>query len=169
MGVMEVDAYIETKESHGPLVRLQWLRDHFKDIIDASDEHGIQCVTRAFLLHLVRCTLFFEKVASRVLISYLTFFRDLHQTIGYSWGARSLTYSYRQLGIDSRSKVHHIAGNLTLLQKYVYYYLNIPLFILVFIGYMSTFRHFVSFKVCLTLLSNCVPYVESHVTISICC
>ena len=47
-----------------------WLRDHFSTITDASSDDDIEFATRAFLLHLVGCTLFADKSATSVAVVY---------------------------------------------------------------------------------------------------
>lgn len=114
LGVTYLDASTESKLCRRPSVRLSWLREHFSDVNDTSNEGDIQYATRAFLLHLVGCTLFVDKSAANVSVSYLVLFRDFTETCKYAWGAGCLAYLYRQLGIASKSDVHQIAGYLTL-------------------------------------------------------
>ena len=58
LSTTDVEASRETEQCRSPLVRLLWLRDHFSTITDVSSDDDIEFSTRAFLLHLVGCTLF---------------------------------------------------------------------------------------------------------------
>ena len=80
-----------------------------------SDD-DIEFATRAFLLHLVGCTLFDDKSATSVVVVYLELFRDLSMVGSYAWGAACLAYLYRQLTIATRFEVRQLGGYLTLLQ-----------------------------------------------------
>ena len=59
---------------------------------------GLGCVARAYLLHLVGCTIFVNKSVTFVFVSYLLLFNNLHMCHGYAWGATTLTHLYEQLG-----------------------------------------------------------------------
>ena len=85
--------------------RLLWLRDNFSTITDVSSDDDIEFATRAFLLHLVGCTLFADKSATSVVVVYLELFRDL-----------SMVYLYRQLTTVTMFEVRQLGGYLTLLQ-----------------------------------------------------
>ena len=51
-------------------------------------------VARAYLLHLVGCTIFANKSATSISVSYLGLFVDLRHTEGYSWATTALTHMY---------------------------------------------------------------------------
>ena len=97
LGTTDVEASRETEQCRSPSVRLLWLRDHFSTITDASFDDDVVFATRAFLLHLVGCTLFADKSATSVAVVYLELFRDLSMVGSYAWGAACLAYLYRQL------------------------------------------------------------------------
>ncbi|KAL5191385.1 Protein MAIN-LIKE 1 [Glycine soja] len=70
-------ARAETGQCRGPYVRLQWVCDIY--------EHRCQAgywtaAARAYLLHLLGCTLFANKSATNVHVVYLEALRDLSQT-----------------------------------------------------------------------------------------
>ncbi|KAH1214840.1 Protein MAINTENANCE OF MERISTEMS [Glycine max] len=69
---------------------------------------------RAYLLHLVGCTLFANKSATYVHVVHLDAFCDLGQRGGYAWGVAAL------LDEASRTTTRQIAGYLTLLQCWIY-------------------------------------------------
>ena len=71
---------------------------------------------RAYLLHLVGCTLFANKSATYVHVVHLDAFCDLGQSGGYAWGVAALVHMYNQLNKASRTTTRQIAGYLTLLQ-----------------------------------------------------
>eukprot|EP00256_Glycine_max_P063966 XP_014633943.1 protein MAIN-LIKE 1-like [Glycine max] len=75
---------------------------------------------RAYLLHLVGCTLFSNKSATYVHVVHLEAFRDLGQGGGYAWGVAALVHMYDQLDEASRTTTRQIRGYLTLLQCWIY-------------------------------------------------
>lgn len=88
------DASAETRKCRGAHVRLSWLREVYEE----ACVHGRwDCAARAFLLHLVGCTIFADKSATSVSVSYLGLFEDLPMCGGYSWGSAALTHMYEQL------------------------------------------------------------------------
>ena len=116
LGTTDVEASRETEQCRSSSVRLLWLGDHFSTIMDASSDDDIEFATRAFLLHLVGCTLFVDKSATSVVIVYLELFRDLSMVGSYAWGAACLAYLYRQLTTATMFEVRQLGGYLTLLQ-----------------------------------------------------
>ena len=72
----------ETRHCRGAHVRLSWLRYE-----DACSRRQWTVAARAYLLHLVGCTIFADKSATSVSVFYLGFFVDLRLTGGYSWAA----------------------------------------------------------------------------------
>ena len=54
-------------------------------------------MARAYLLHLVGCTLFANMSATHVHVVHLEGFRDLGQSGGYAWGVSLLVHMYDQL------------------------------------------------------------------------
>ena len=116
LGTTDVEASREKEQCRSPSVRLLWLRDNFSTITDVSSNDDIEFATRAFLLHLVGCTLFADKSATSVAVVYLELFRDLSMVGGYAWGAACLAYLYRQLTTATRFEVRQLGGYLTLLQ-----------------------------------------------------
>jgi len=77
-------------------------------------------VARAYLLHLVGCTIFAHKSATSVSVSYLGLFVDLRHTGGYSWATVALTHMYEQLGNGSYANTRQLAGYVTLFSSWIY-------------------------------------------------
>jgi len=72
------------------------------------------------LLHLVGCTIFADKSATSVSVSYLGLFVDLRHTGGYSWAAATLTHMYEQLGDGSYANTRQLVGYVTLFSSWIY-------------------------------------------------
>ena len=116
LGVSRVDADTALSTGRGPNIQLQWLRSKFADVTDSRSDRRIVYATRAYLLHLLGCTLFVDKSGSHVPVALLASLDDLGAISGYAWGASALAYMYRQLGLASRAGVSGIAGYMTLIQ-----------------------------------------------------
>jgi len=58
----------------------------------------VEFAARAYLIYLIGCTIFLDKSATLVSVSYLPLFRDLTVCGGYSWGAGALAHMYDKLG-----------------------------------------------------------------------
>ncbi|XP_028236550.1 protein MAIN-LIKE 1-like [Glycine soja] len=75
---------------------------------------------RAYLLHLLGCTLFANKSATNVHVVYLEALRDLSMTERYAWGVAALVHMYDQLNDASMSHSRQLGGYITLLQCWIY-------------------------------------------------
>ncbi|XP_014517379.1 protein MAIN-LIKE 1-like [Vigna radiata var. radiata] len=116
LGVDRAKASTEMKKSRGPKVRLSWLREVYHDCI----QHELwECAARAYLLHLLGCTIFTNKSGTLICVSYLILLRDLNACSRYAWGAAALAHTYEQLGDASFYGVRQIAGYATLLQSWI--------------------------------------------------
>ena len=73
-------------------------------------------MARAYLLHLLGCTLFANKSETNVHVVYLEALRDLSQTERYVWGVAALVHMYDQLSDASISSSRQLGGDITLLQ-----------------------------------------------------
>ena len=94
------EARTETVRAHGAYIRLSWLREVYESRCQA------RCwivTARAYLLHLVGCTLFANKSATHVHVVHLEGFRDLGQSGGYAWGVAALVHMYDQLNEVSQT------------------------------------------------------------------
>ncbi|XP_006598560.1 protein MAIN-LIKE 1-like [Glycine max] len=84
-------ARAETVQCRGPYVRLQWVRDIYQRRCQAGHWTA---AARAYLLHLLGCTLFANKSATNVHVVYLEALRDLSMTKRYAWGVAALCWIY---------------------------------------------------------------------------
>ncbi|WVY98380.1 hypothetical protein V8G54_030531 [Vigna mungo] len=87
---------------------------------DARGTKDWDCAARAYLLHLVGCTIFANKSASFIRVFYLLLFRDIHACGRYAWGVAALSHLYEQLGVVSLASTKQMAGYLTLFQSWIY-------------------------------------------------
>ncbi|XP_028193291.1 protein MAIN-LIKE 2-like [Glycine soja] len=111
------EARAKTVRAHGAYVRLSWVREIYE--MRGQARRWI-VAARAYLLHLVGCTVFPNKSATYVHVVHLETFRDLGQSGGYAWGAAALVHMYDQLDEASRTTTQRIGGYLTLLQCWIY-------------------------------------------------
>eukprot|EP00256_Glycine_max_P041615 XP_006591599.1 protein MAIN-LIKE 1-like [Glycine max] len=111
------EARAETALTRGAYVRLGWVRDIYETRYQAR---RWIVAARAYLLHLVGCTLFANKSATYVHVVHLDAFRDLAQSGGYAWKVAALVHMYDQLDEACRTTTRQLAGYLTLLQRWIY-------------------------------------------------
>ena len=118
LGVDRGMATAELKKSRGSQVRLSWLRDVYNS---CCEREQWEFAARAYLLHLVGCTIFADKSGTLIRVSYLALFRDLGLCGRYAWGVAALVYLYEQLGDASFVSTKQLSGYLPLLQvlKYI--------------------------------------------------
>ena len=95
LGVSETQANEELKESRGPQVRMSWLREVYKQCCIVG---SWEFAARAFLMHLLWCTIFANKSASWIFVYHLSLFGDLDMCGQWAWGTTALAYTYEQLG-----------------------------------------------------------------------
>ncbi|XP_028236821.1 protein MAIN-LIKE 1-like [Glycine soja] len=110
-------ARAETVQCRGPYIRLQWVRDVYQRRCQAGHWTA---AARAYLLHLLGCTLFANKSATNVHVVYLEDLRDLSMTDRYAWGVAALVHMYDQLNDASMSHSRQLGGYITLLQCWIY-------------------------------------------------
>jgi len=79
-------------------------------------DRSLTTAARAYLLHLLGCTLFANKSATNVHVVYLEALRDLSMTERYAWGVAALVHMYDQLNDASLSHSRQLGGYITLLQ-----------------------------------------------------
>ncbi|KAH1189118.1 Protein MAIN-LIKE 1 [Glycine max] len=111
------EARAEIALTRGAYVRLGWVRDIYETRCQAR---RWIVAARAYLLHLVGCTLFANKSATYVHVVHLDVFWDLAQSGGYTWGVAALVHMYDQLDEACRTTIRQLAGYLTLLQCWIY-------------------------------------------------
>ncbi|KAL5128078.1 Protein MAIN-LIKE 1 [Glycine soja] len=88
------EARAKTTLTRGAYVRLGWVRDIYETRCQAR---RWIVVARAYMLHLVGCTLFANKSATYMHVVHLDAFRDLAHSGGYAWGVAALVHMYDQL------------------------------------------------------------------------
>ncbi|XP_058734293.1 protein MAIN-LIKE 1-like [Vicia villosa] len=116
---LEVDELVVLKEfgdTRGFHLRMSWLRKVYQQLVDAG---RYEVAARAYMLHLVACTLFADKSAYYIDVRYLTLFSDL-DTPCWAWGMVALTMIYTTLDAASRPDIRQLAGFLSLLQCWIY-------------------------------------------------
>ncbi|KAL5164980.1 Protein MAIN-LIKE 1 [Glycine soja] len=111
------DARAETGQFRGPYVRLQWIRDMYQRRCQVGHWTA---AARAYLLHLLGCTLFANKSATHVHVMFLEALRDLNQTGRYAWGVAALVHMYDHLNDASVTNSRQLGGYITLLQCWIY-------------------------------------------------
>ncbi|KAJ1395401.1 Aminotransferase-like, plant mobile domain [Sesbania bispinosa] len=97
----------------GSSVRLRWLRDLYENSVQQGN---LDVAARAYLLHLVGCTIFVDKLGTLARVGYLGLFRDLDMVGTFAWGATALAFLYENLKDASFYNTRQIAGYMTLLQ-----------------------------------------------------
>lgn len=112
-------ASLEYSQNRGPYLRLSWLRELYKE--KCADQEW-EPAARAFLLHLVGCTIFANKSQSLIDIKFLEMFRDLSNCGNWSWGASALAVLYENLNDASMHQTKQIGGYMTLIQAWIYEY-----------------------------------------------
>ncbi|KAJ1435828.1 Aminotransferase-like, plant mobile domain [Sesbania bispinosa] len=114
--VSHEDAFIETEITRGAYARLSWLRDVYNSNLQ---QRNLNAAASVYLLHLVGCTIFADKSATAVRVTYLELFRDLSLVGNIAWGAATLAYLYEQLKDASCHNTRQLAGYPTLLQAWI--------------------------------------------------
>lgn len=76
-------------------MQLEWLRTLFWKVNEEFDLARIKCVTKAYLLFLLGCTLFVDKSSMAVPVAYLKLLENLWEVQDCAWGAIALAYLYR--------------------------------------------------------------------------
>ncbi|XP_058787682.1 protein MAIN-LIKE 1-like [Vicia villosa] len=117
--VLEVDEMGVLKEfghTRGFHHRMSWLRKVYQQLVDAG---RYEAVARAYMLHLVACTLFADKSAYHIDVLYLTLFSNL-DTPCWAWGVAAMMMLYTALGAASSPDTRQLAGYLSLLQCWIY-------------------------------------------------
>ncbi|XP_058776792.1 protein MAIN-LIKE 1-like [Vicia villosa] len=103
-------------ETRGFHLRMSWLRKVYQELADAG---RYQAAARAYMLHLVACTLFADKSRVYIDVRYVSLFSDLDPPC-WAWGVATLTMMYTTLDYASHLDTRQLAGYLSLLQCWIY-------------------------------------------------
>ena len=103
---------VSADEARVAYVQLSWLRDTYRSKCDVTDW---TVGARAYLLQLQGCTLFANKSAIHVHVTFLDAFRDFTQSGSYTWGAAALVHMYDYLNDASKSSARQLARYIILL------------------------------------------------------
>lgn len=108
---------------------LERFRAHFASALEVKSYHLAKLWTiikdrrvdrqireAAYLGYIVGSTLFIDKTGTKIMRSLVELFRDGQRGANKAWGAATLTFLYRQLGIASRVGTSSMSGCLTLLE-----------------------------------------------------
>lgn len=110
--VSEAEVLKEFSETRGYHLRMHWLRSTYAELVAAG---RYQAAARAYMLHLVACTLFADKSGVYIDVRYLSLFSAL-DTSSWAWGVAALTMLYTALDAASQPETRQLAGYLSLLQ-----------------------------------------------------
>jgi len=121
LGVPDGLANAALRDGRGNAVLLSWLRSHYNTCYENEDS---EFAARVYLLHLIRCTIFVDKSATSISISYLPLFCDLAVCGGYALGAAALAHMYDKLGDASLAGTKQLGVFITLLQVHILLPLN---------------------------------------------
>ncbi|XP_058734224.1 protein MAIN-LIKE 1-like [Vicia villosa] len=114
--VDEVEVLSEFGDTRGFHLRMSWLRRIYQELVHAE---RYQAAARAYVLHLVACTLFADKSGVYVDVHYLSLFSAL-DTPCWAWGVAALTMLYAALDAAYRPNTRQLAGYLSLLQCWIH-------------------------------------------------
>ncbi|XP_058734196.1 protein MAIN-LIKE 1-like [Vicia villosa] len=104
--VDEVGVLREFGETRGFQLRMSWLSTTYQVLVDAE---RYQVAARAYMLHLVACTLFADKSGVYIDVRYISLFNAL-DTPCWAWGVATLTMLYTTLDDASRPYTRQLAG-----------------------------------------------------------
>jgi len=121
LGVPHGATNVALRDGRGNVVLLSWLRDHYEA---CCENQQWEFAARAYLLHLIGCTIFVDKSATSVSISYLALFHELAVCGSYAWGAAALAHMYDKLGDASLAGTKQLGVFITLLQVHILLPLN---------------------------------------------
>ncbi|XP_057446297.1 protein MAINTENANCE OF MERISTEMS-like [Lotus japonicus] len=117
LGVTRDEVAEEIRRSLGPYARSSWLLK----VVEEMAEKGLtKKAARAFLLRLVKMTIFCGKTNSKVEVSYLGLFLGLEKVGEFAWGAMELAYLYDQLKEATKLRTNSIGGYLNLFQAWIF-------------------------------------------------
>ncbi|XP_058734138.1 protein MAIN-LIKE 2-like [Vicia villosa] len=104
--VNEVDMLREFGETRGFHLRMSWLKTTYQELVDAE---RYQAAARAYMLHLMACTLFVDKSGVYIDVRYISLFSAL-DTPCWARGVAALTMLYMALDVASSPDTKQLAG-----------------------------------------------------------
>lgn len=116
LGVSDSIALVQHKKTSSFSIELPWLAKFFKNCDKEADEETMKITARAYLLYLLGSTIFNDKSGYRVPVYYLDALMDLDSAGDFNWGATTLCFLYRNLGLVSRANVKQITGFIPLIE-----------------------------------------------------
>ncbi|KAL8456215.1 hypothetical protein ACS0TY_034437 [Phlomoides rotata] len=126
-GVSKKDAKAAISGVRGSSLKLEWLKSRFQKLLTYSNDTSVLYAARAYVMYIFGCSIFTDKSGARVSTFWLYYLEDMDRLHEYTWGAATLAYLYRHLGLASKAKVKQMAGYLTLLEAWIY--LRFPRFV----------------------------------------
>nr|XP_004506564.1 protein MAIN-LIKE 1-like [Cicer arietinum] len=112
------EAVTETRTNRGASYSFEGLKAvFFKQLRDGRYD----CAMRAYLLHLVGCTILADKSFTLVSAKYLFLFQDLDTCGKWAWGPTALVVLYDYLRDSTLPATKQIGGYLSILQNVAYY------------------------------------------------
>nr|XP_004494941.1 protein MAIN-LIKE 1-like [Cicer arietinum] len=117
LGVAYDEVVTETRTNRGVSYSFEWLKAvFFKQLRDGRYD----CAARAYLLHLVGCTILTDKSSTLVSAKYLCLFQDLDTSGKWAWGPAAHVVLYDYLRDSTLPATKQIGGYLSLLQTWIY-------------------------------------------------
>lgn len=95
----------------GAHLHMSWLRDKYHEFVET---HMYKAPTRAYMLHLMVCSLFADKSHVYINARYVWLFRSLESS-SWAWGVAALTKLYLTLGVATVFDTRQLVGYLNLL------------------------------------------------------
>nr|XP_027187867.1 protein MAIN-LIKE 1-like [Cicer arietinum] len=117
LGVTYDEAVTETRTNRGASYSFEWLKEVFYKKLH---EGRYDCAARAYLLHLVGCTILADKSFTLVSAKYLFLFQDLDSCGKWAWGPAGLVVLYDYLRDSTLAATKQIGGYLSLFQTWIY-------------------------------------------------
>nr|XP_004497273.1 protein MAIN-LIKE 1-like [Cicer arietinum] len=90
------------------------------ELLGTLHEGRYDCAARAYLLHLVGCTILADKSFTLVSAKYLFLFQDLDSCGKWAWGPAALVVLYDYLRDSTLPATKQIGGYLSLFQTWIY-------------------------------------------------
>ncbi|XP_058733748.1 protein MAIN-LIKE 2-like [Vicia villosa] len=103
--VTQETVYDEFSYNRGLHLRMSWLMDSYHEYVAAQ---RYQAAARAYMLHIMTCSLFADKSGNYIDVWYLCLFSSL-DTPTWAWGVADLTMLYTALDIATQLETKQLA------------------------------------------------------------